>query len=180
MSDEFLDIMLDLETMSTKPNASIVAIGAVVMDFKTGKCHETFYNIVDLKTSVMTGGHLDPETIKWWLTQGELARSIFKDVGLTLKESLEAFGNFVSFQNTNRRVRVWGNGASFDCVILREAYSSLGLALPWRWWDDMCFRTVKNLNPSVLPPERTGTHHNALDDAIYQAQHLISIMKEMK
>jgi inhibitor of KinA sporulation pathway (predicted exonuclease) len=36
---------------------------------------------------------------------------------------------------------------------------------------------VKNLHPEITM-NRTGTHHNALDDARNQAQHLIDIFKQ--
>ncbi len=36
MTDKTFDIMLDLETMGTGPNAAIVAIGAVAFDLQAG------------------------------------------------------------------------------------------------------------------------------------------------
>jgi exodeoxyribonuclease VIII len=71
---------------------------------------------------------------------------------------------------------VWGNGASFDNTILTETYKRLGRTPPWPFWKDRCYRTVKSMFPNV-PMERSGTHHNAMDDALTQAQHLIEINK---
>lgn len=70
---------------------------------------------------------------------------------------------------------VWGNGASFDNVILRGAYARNSTPAPWAWWNDRCYRTIKALHREV-PMERLGTHHNALDDAISQALHLIRML----
>jgi inhibitor of KinA sporulation pathway (predicted exonuclease) len=36
---------------------------------------------------------------------------------------------------------------------------------------------LKNLHPQVTI-ERTGTHHHALDDARYQAMHLMKLLNE--
>lgn len=50
-----------------------------------------------------------------------------------------------------------------------------GLEQPWAFWNDRCYRTLKAR--SELKIARTGTHHNALDDAKSQALHLITIWR---
>lgn len=75
-------------------------------------------------------------------------------------------------------VRVWGNGSDFDNVILRNAYAAIGSTYPWRYNDNMCYRTIKNLAPDVKMA-RQGVHHNALDDARSQALHLIAICNHL-
>jgi len=72
-------------------------------------------------------------------------------------------------------VRVWGNGAAFDNVILASAYRQANITQPWLFWNDRCYRTVKALSPAVTM-QRNGTHHNALDDAESQARHLIDML----
>jgi hypothetical protein len=76
-------------------------------------------------------------------------------------------------------VNVWGNGAAFGNVILRSAYAACGLLPPWEFWNDRCYRTLKNLRPDIKL-ERSGTHHNALDDAITQAEHAVVILSALK
>jgi inhibitor of KinA sporulation pathway (predicted exonuclease) len=44
---------------------------------------------------------------------------------------------------------------------------------PWKFYNDRCYRTLKAMYPHIKMPKRTGTHHNALDDAISQVNHLI-------
>lgn len=43
-----------------------------------------------------------------------------------------------------------------------------------------CFRTLKNLWPHIEPAKRTGTHHNALDDAIWQTEHIFTIRRSLR
>ena len=76
---------------------------------------------------------------------------------------------------------VWGNGATFDNVIIRSAFKAVGLPVPWSFRNDKCYRTVANLLPKERQPalERSGTAHNALDDAITQAVHLQKVYKEI-
>jgi hypothetical protein len=69
-------------------------------------------------------------------------------------------------------MRLWGNGASFDNAILAHAYARCGATPPWKFWNDRCYRTVAAL--TATPRQQGGTHHNALDDARSQAEHLIT------
>ena len=168
------DVMLDLETMGQGPNAAVVAIGAVAMDLEKGTLGTQFFRIVNLESSVAAGGELDPSTVLWWLRQAEEARMIFrKDAStVSISEALLAFSAYLSTQGPH--VKVWGNGASFDNVILRRAYQRLGLHEPWPYWDDRCYRTMKGLHPKI-GMDREGVHHDALCDAVSQAKHLLKI-----
>ena len=46
------DVMLDLETMGTGPDAAIVAIGAIAFDVHTRTIGPSFYIPVELRSSV--------------------------------------------------------------------------------------------------------------------------------
>jgi hypothetical protein len=73
---------------------------------------------------------------------------------------------------------LWGNGAVFDNVILSNAYAACAIDKPWKFWNDKCYRTLKGLYPQI-ELERTGTHHNALDDAVSQANHAVKILQHI-
>ena len=167
------DIMLDLETMSTKPNAAIIAIGAVA--FNKNGIVDKFYSQVKLSSCKKAGLDIDPSTVIWWMKQEEEARSKFFDNNSS-GDLLSALNGFTAFYMTHGGA-IWGNGATFDNVILRSAYESLGIDSPWPFWVDSCYRTVKNLNPSV-ELKRVGVLHNALDDAETQALHLLDILNK--
>jgi len=47
---------------------------------------------------------------------------------------------------------------------------------PWTPWMDRCYRTMKELIQMPFD-ERSGSYHNALDDAMYQTKHLLKILK---
>ena len=164
-----MHIMLDLETMGTRPDAPIIAIGAVAFD-KEG-VHASFYEVLSLAWAVRDGAVMSPETVIWWLQQSDEARSAITRGGI---EPRVALGRFSRFVELHRGDAMWGNGASFDNVILSETYLRLGMKAPWPFWKDKCYRTAKGMYPDVAL-ERSGTHHNALDDARSQAEHLIAI-----
>jgi exodeoxyribonuclease VIII len=178
------DVMLDLETMGTRSRAAIVAIGAVAFDLETGQLGNIFYQVVDLESSVKAGLEMDADTVMWWLRQNDAARLALTNPIVSaedLSSTLLRFSHWLVTQSVDGEglahdCRVWGAGAGFDNVILRSAYELCGLTLPWKFWNDRCYRTVKNLHPDVVMASREGTHHNALDDALNQTNHLIVML----
>ena len=163
-------IMLDLETMGSGSNAAIVAIGAVAFD--TG-IRSKFYAKVHLASSIESGGRVDAGTVLWWLQQSDAARKELHTADKT-DTVQKACLNFTAWYADCNGGAVWGNGATFDNVILRNTFDRLCFPAPWSFRDDRCFRTVKALHPKVDVPV-SGTTHNALHDATWQAQYLIKL-----
>ena len=161
--------MLDLETLGNKPGSVIVAIGAV--KFGNGGIIDSFYVRVDAESCVAAGLKLDVSTVLWWLTQSDAARLEITKPGQLLTAVLICFAEWVG----DKDAEVWGSGAAFDNALLAAAYDATGTPRPWKFSNDRCYRTVKNLYPDV-PLARAGTHHNALDDAESQARHLMLIL----
>jgi len=162
-------VMLDLETLGQKPGSVIVAIGAV--QFGGGKITSEFYRRITATSAVRVGLRIDAETVLWWLKQSDAARAEITQPGEAIARVLMDFTTWLGAAEAE----VWGNGAGFDNVLLAAAYDACGLKPPWNFWNDRCYRTMKNLRLVDLPPQ-TGTAHNALDDARYQAQHLMKIL----
>ncbi len=169
------DVMLDLETMGNGPNAAIVAIGAVAFNPSTNSIDDKFYTPVDLESSVKAGGVMDPSTVLWWMQQSDAARSLFSKQGIPLETAIKDFSCWLGKIALRDDIRMWGNGSDFDNVILSSAYRSLGIPLPWNFWSNRCYRSIKSLHPEIKM-QRTGTHHNALNDAESQALHLMAIL----
>jgi len=171
------DIMLDLETMGSGPDSAIVAIGAVAFDPLAKELGGEFYRRVDLNSSMKNGGEVEAGTIIWWLRQSESARAELIGGGTQhIIDALEDLHNWVVSTFNLDTVRVWGNGASFDNVILRRAFERLNTTCPWKFYNDRCYRTLKNMYPDVVL-DRSGVHHHALHDAITQAKHLMEMVK---
>jgi exodeoxyribonuclease VIII len=170
------DVMVDLETMGNGPRAAIVAIGAVAFDLVAGIIGERFYKVVDLDSAVHSGGEMDAGTVLWWLQQSDAARAAIASGGETLYQVLSDFALFAYTQSGADELRVWGNGAAFDNVILSSAFDAVNIPRPWSYRNDRCYRTVKEQFPQIRI-ERVGEHHHALADAESQARHLIAIMK---
>lgn len=165
--------MLDLETMGTRPNAPVIAIGAVMFDGNA--VLDEFYTNIDLESAVAEGGAIvDPKTVLWWMEQSGEARSALRG---NKRNILTALYEFRDWLKPNEPDGVWGNGSNFDNVILAETYRRMNLTPPWAFWKDRCYRTMKNMYPQIAM-DHVGVHHNALDDAKSQALHLIRIWRE--
>lgn len=181
-------IMLDNETMGTNADSPIIAIGAVPFTLRDGPClSEKFYAPIKLDDVLASGAQVTGSTICWWMEQSEEARSRFFEQ----KQKTEAFeleralGYFSQWMDENKRlnngndVEIWGNGPTFDCGMLAETYRRVGMPAPWKFWNERCMRTTLRLGAAwgitKDTVKREGVHHDAVDDAIYQAQ-LVSLI----
>ena len=162
-------VMLDIETLGTRPGSAILAIGAV--KFGDREIISEFYQRIDLKSCVRHGLTIDPDTVLWWLKQDDAARLEITLPGDPLREVLFNFADWLQ----DPAAEIWGNGANFDNTLLAAAYHATEIPLPWKYSNDRCYRTLKAMHPEITI-ERTGTHHNALDDARSQALHLMAIL----
>lgn len=162
-------IMLDLETLGTNSQAVIVSIGAVRFDELGVAVGDDFYAVLNREQQVALGRTIDAGTVNWWMQQSEQARKVFTEKSEFASPALHRFSEWVGL---SKDPYMWGNGADFDCVILGSLYDTMGAKKPWSYSRNRCFRTLKNIalaKDSHKMPEREGTYHNALDDAVYQA-----------
>lgn len=125
---------------------------------------------------------MDVGTVQWWMKQSDDARAaITLEKGEHINHVLLSFIDWV-MQSTNgghSQVQVWGNSSTFDVVLMEEAFRKCEMDIPWKFWGHRCYRTLKNLFPGVTKPEFTGIKHHALDDAKFQALHLINILNHI-
>lgn len=177
-----MHVMIDLETMGTSTDAPIVAIGAVLVDPTAEEpIADKFYVAVDLASSVESGAKIDADTVIWWMRQSNEARgAITTTDAVDISGALSMFARWL--ENSMKEFEgeivegVWGNGVDFDNAILGAAYRRRGFAVPWKFWNNRCYRTLKNLFLHI-PADTYGTAHNALDDAIKQGRHLAKILR---
>lgn len=187
---EFNHIMLDLETLDVAGSAVVVSLGAIAFDPFTKLTGDTIYLEFsdDLAEQQKRGRTISASTVQWWLKQGkdvQLALMSKDDIAepppemrVSTVDGLGKFADFIS-QNGAHNALLWGNGADFDNVVLGSLYEDFGMRKPWSYSRNRCFRTMKSLSRELkhgaARPPRSGTHHNALDDAVTQAIHLQEI-----
>lgn len=175
-----LNLMIDIETLSTAKNAAIVSIGAVFFNIETGEVGRHFYQLVSQKSCVDLGLDVNAETLAWWQKQDDEVRiALNSNNGVHLAVALYNFTNFITSECEDKAV-VWGNGPSFDCAILATAFEAVDMKLPWRYSNERCVRTMVDLGRILLKMDpkhdkMIGTAHNALADAEHQAKYVSKI-----
>ena len=174
-------LMIDLETMGTGPDAQIASIGAVFFDPQTGEMGPEFNKTIDMKTG---GGTVNISTIEWWLQQSSEARTAILTDKIPMDDALLQFREFIDENSGEFFVQVWGNGATFDNVILRRSYERQDIPCPWRHTNDRDVRTMVSLGLVIDFDARSvitfeGERHNALHDARYQAKYVSAIWQKL-
>ena len=169
-----IQVMMDLETMGNSHNAAIVEIAAVKFDPAKGCILDDFGRKVDLESSIDIGLEVNPATIIWWMQQSDEARKNVTDTSgaITIKEALVDFAQWYGPD----LLPIWGNGVASDNVWMKSAFDKADLTCPWTHKQDRCYRTIRELCPPDLHTPDIGTKHKAMDDAIFQATHLMAIL----
>lgn len=135
----------------------------------------------------MDGGAVpDPDTIMWWMQQSEEARSAINDknAAMAISTALIQLVAFIRGNSEPGRVQVWGNGATFDNVIMRASYDRVDIPCPWHFANDRDVRTIVELGRAIgINPRRDipfeGDRHNALADAKHQAKYVSAIWQRL-
>lgn len=190
----FSDVMIDIETLGTSPNAAIVQIAAVRFDPWTRRISspEGAFNFhARLTGDPLIDGDLEWSTVQWWLRQSKEAQQrVFqpttppKDhIGMRVM-ALVAWLGEMPFK------RVWASGPQFDLVLLKRTFERTIQALPrfqidepLRPWPisykvERDFRTLREVGYLLGVPEpvRVGVAHDALDDCFHQVAWAIEIL----
>lgn len=178
------NLMIDIETLSTQSDAAIATIGAVFFEPETGGIGPTFYTAVGLSSAQQAGGRIDADTVIWWMKQSSAARAAITGEAVDISLALTSLSEFIAAECDLGRVKVWGNGAGFDNIIVRSAFDRCGIECPWKFWNDRDVRTIVDMGRAVgFDPKKdmpfTGEVHNALDDAIHQAKYVSAIWQRL-
>lgn len=166
----YLDLMLDLETFDSDPNATIIAIGAVAFDRDgwdtlatlRGAPERNFYTTVDTWEQGTHGRTMSADTVLWWMKQTEEARKHVTQPGLKLGPSLKLL---TAFAQEHGIQRLWGYGATFDNVVIAQAYKAYGLKAPVPYRGHRCARTIIADAGVQCPEDKDCVPHHALHDA---------------
>ena len=173
------DIMIDLETLATSPNAAVLTIGAVKFDpfgdeVNEPNC-EKFYVRVDLDSCDRIGLVTNDATMAWWANQSKEAQAeaFNPDTRVDIVDAMHQLYKFCWGAK-----RVWSHGASFDVVICEHIFNKIQKAVPWKFWEVRCTRTLFDIG---INPERPPVlKHHALEDAWNQAVGVQNIFKVLR
>lgn len=173
-----MQMMLDLETLSLRPDAAVTAIGVAWFD-------DT--RVIDTAGWYMRhfdwDGHIDPGTVRWWMEQSDAARgavctgkAIAKTSALDLRSAIEAA----------QPTAVWANDPSFDVVILKHWWERriTGLPFPISYKVERSCRTLfdmaKQYGIDYSSAWAGQTLHDPVSDAACQARAVIIVQNELR
>lgn len=179
-------LMLDLETYDTSPTAAVASIGAVFFNPETGHTGEAYKINCSFASNHAAGLSFSTNTLNWWANQSEYAQE-----GLAVPAPIpliDALHDFAYWMLKNHRdPYVWGNGITFDNVILRNAYRAVGMQAPWHWRNDMDIRTLVKLGKRFGEVARDTTlkpdgliKHDAVHDCLYQIRYVSKIWQHFR
>lgn len=152
-----MDLMIDIEGLGTGPDTTILTIAAQAFDpLSSGYYDQHYYCRVDLESQ--EGRSIQQSTIDWWATQPAESReeAFAEDGRVPLQQALEELGRIAWHAR-----RIWANGPTYDMNILEHAYKSLGMNIPWQFYNVRDARTVYSLWPNLSKPPIS---HHALED----------------
>lgn len=181
------DVMIDLETLGTKPGCVVLSIGACSYNRFSGEIFETFYAEINRAASHQLGLESHSSTIDWWNKQGEEARMFIARTGtdesLHPSEACRLFSVWMENRKSDMDIQgVWANDPTFDCAILSHVFSAVDIETPWPFRAERSCRTAVDIGLILgINPKKTlpffGVPHHALDDAKHQAQYVSTILQ---
>ena len=127
-----MDIMLDIETLATSPDAVVLTFGAIKFDpFNPSiQMSDGIYFRLDVDEQIDLGRRVDQGTVAWWGTQSAEVRE--EALGETDRASLEDFTKALN-KFVVGATRIWAQGPVFDIVILENLYRQIGKPAPWQY-----------------------------------------------
>ena len=160
--------MIDLETLDTCPDATILTIGGVKFNpYKDTEPHSDFYFRLDIDEQDRLGRTVNQDTLDWWGKQDpqirEEAFQVEDRVGL--KHWLDHMTKWMVGVDV-----LWGHGYGFDVTIVETVYRQMSTPIPWNFWQVRDGRTLISLLDRDPRKDMQTDLHNALKDSYYQAK----------
>lgn len=173
------NLMVDIETLGTKPGCIILELAAVEfsLDGETGAKHYFALSFSEQEEANLKG---NIETLMWWMKQPR-----FPEIaGIIAGETTSHKSFSIVDRDFWKYKKVWGNSARFDLGILAHYFNTCADAnAPWNTWNERCYRTVVQEFGKDIYEERKKNRqnaHNPLEDCIFQIEVLCETYKRIK
>lgn len=167
--------MIDLETLSTRPDATVLTVGAIKFDpYTEQEPHNGLYLRLNVDEQSDLNRHVDNGTLEWWGKQDEKIReeALGDEDRVPLTEFVRQLNKWCVGLD-----ELWCQGPLFDYAILQNLYAQLNTPVPWNYWQIRDSRTLFGMLPEDPRKSIQMDLHNALADCYFQAK---SVQKAYK
>jgi hypothetical protein len=160
--------MIDIETLDTKPGATVLSVGAVKFnpyDYNQEPYQQTVW-LPSLTEQLDAGRGVSDNTLQWWAKQDKeiLDRALSEDGRISLDEFFKDLNRYAVGAD-----KIWCQGPQFDMVILEDLYDQFKHHTNWAFWQISDSRTVFDMMPADPRKSLEFDAHDAGADAYAQA-----------
>lgn len=174
-------LMIDIETTGQNPGCKVLSLGAYGFN-RLGNPVEFYvrFDAAKMDADGLTDEHATMEDFC-----AKQSREAFEEAFSGKTEPAKGIGEFkhwfISNFSTDYKdsFRVWACGLDFDFPILKHFFKNYGYALPWQFWTQYDYRTIKNIFARIKADECNVAKHTALEDAKAQMRGLQSFYERL-
>lgn len=191
-----LEMMIDLETLDTKPSAVVLSLGAVVWetlhsdaDGLSYEIVERFMRVLNMEEQFTRGRTVSQSTLLWWQRQDPTARAEgFNPVRQPVTKVLDDFMTFARQYGSegfddDQINAFWASPVAFDLPIWEDLAMTFSGFVPWRYNQRYDVRTVvREANLSAkghTDPKLTGIPHTPVYDCEWQISLLTAARQKL-
>lgn len=146
-------LVVDIETLSTEPNAVVLALAIVPFTFEDHTYFSTLLTqglMVKFKVEEQVKvhrRHIEESTVSWWKEQQKKIRDIIvkpSPSDVTIRDGLSEFNQFVLGISgfSKEKSYVWSRGNDFDFPIIKTLFRDANISLPYNHWKIRDVRTA--------------------------------------
>ncbi len=183
------EMMIDLETLDTKPSAVVLSVGAVVW--------ETFYSetdgliwepvdsllrVINIQAQIDRQRTVSQDTLLWWQHQDDAAKAeAFREKRVMPEVALNDLAAF-AYRNPSINA-FWASPVAFDLPIWEDFAMTFSCHVPWKYNQRYDVRTVvreANLSAKDHKDSRlTGVPHTPVYDCEWQISLLTAARQKL-
>lgn len=168
---------IDLETIDTRPSATVLSLGAVKFNpLGDSEPHSELYLKISIDEQDALGRTASDSTIEWWSKQDPkiMEEAFDQDDAVSVGEALRQISKWVVGVDT-----LWGQGYGFDYTILEDMFRCAARPIPWNFWIIRDSRTLFSCCEKDPRKSMQSNLHNALADAYFQSKAIQIAYKEL-
>ena len=169
---------IDIETLGTKPDTTVLTIGAVKFNpFTKEEPYADLYLKVDADQQIEAGRSIDEDTLTWWTKQPQEIQdeAFLSTERVSVEDTLAQLNKYLVGVD-----KIWCQGPVFDICILENLYRQYDKHFNWVFWNIRDSRTLFGLMPEDPRKKYKFAAHNALEDCRIQSKCIQEVYSELQ